>query len=171
MQESYFSKKSKWVLCGSMIFLIFIMDQLTKFLILTQYPFGFVMPICKFLNIVHMRNHGVSFGMLQSHTAIKQWLLIIIALAISVWIIRMLLQTRSKYEFFGFSMILAGALGNIVDRLRFGYVVDFIELYINEKLRWPAFNVADSSIVSGVGIVLVAQFLLNRKQSCSLSGF
>lgn len=171
MQESYFSKKNRWVLSGSLVLLVFILDQLTKLWILAQYPFGFVMPICKFFNIVHMRNHGVSFGMLQSHTALKQWLLIIIALAISVWIIRMLLQTRSKYEFFGFSMILAGALGNIVDRLRFGYVVDFIELYINEKLRWPAFNVADSSIVVGVGIVLVAQFFLNRKESCSLRGF
>jgi signal peptidase II len=152
-----------------MIFLIFILDQLTKAWIVMQYPFGFVLPVVPFFNIVHTRNHGVSFGMLQSHTALKQWLLITVALVISVWIVRMLLQTRSKSEFFGFSMILAGALGNIVDRMRLGYVVDFVELYINEKLRWPAFNIADSSIVLGVGIVLMAQFFSSSEEKRILS--
>lgn len=157
--------KRGWLLGGLTIFIIFALDQITKAWILFSYPHGFVLPVCPFFNIVHAHNHGVSFGMFQSYTSLKQWLLIILALAISAWIVRMLWQTKSKGEFLGFSMILSGALGNIVDRLRFGYVVDFIELYINEKLRWPAFNVADSSIVLGVGLVLVIQFFYNAEKA------
>lgn len=157
--------KSEWPIGVLTFLLIFVLDQLTKAFIVTYYPHGFVLPICPFFNIVHAHNHGVSFGMLQSHTALKQWLLIIVALGISAWILRMLWQTKSKCEFFGFSMILAGALGNIVDRLRFGYVVDFIQLYINEKLVWPAFNIADSAIVLGVGLVLMVQLFPNLEKT------
>ncbi len=157
--------KQRWPLACFSILVILMLDQITKAWIHNNYPHGFILPICPFFNIVHAHNHGVSFGMLQSHTALKQWLLITLALLISAWIVRMLWQTKLKGEFFGFIMILAGAMGNIIDRLRFGYVIDFIELYINEKLRWPAFNVADSSIVLGVGLVLMVQFFDHSKKT------
>lgn len=131
-------------------------DQLTKWAIHTYLRLGEVIPLASFFDLVYFRNLGVSFGMFQAHTALGAVGLLALAAAITGWVLWTWRTAQQWYEHLGYGAIVAGALGNIIDRLRFGYVVDFLSFHV-QGLYWPAFNVADSAIVGGVGLILIAQ--------------
>ena len=145
-------------------FIIFI-DQATKAWILYDLmnPPS-VISILPFLDIVLAWNKGVGFGFFQAHTLGGSLALIGIALAISTALGVWLWRTTDKLLLIGLSMIIGGAIGNIIDRLRFGAVVDFIYVHVYILgYHFPAFNVADSAISVGVCLLLLESYVREKK--------
>jgi signal peptidase II len=104
-------------------------------------------------------NHGAAFSFLADETGWQRWFFVVFAIAVSImlyfWLRR--LPRSQKIEGIGLSLMLGGALGNLVDRIFFGYVIDFISVYIQKpNWTWPAFNIADSAICVGVALVMFA---------------
>lgn len=166
-----------WRLTGfSIAAMIVIVDQLTKwwvvtgFLRLSDAPFmawlaqkapqhDFVRhEITSFLNIVMVWNPGVSFGLLQTEHGYAAYGLTIMALVIAFGFALWLWREADKWRAIAIGLIIGGALGNVWDRLRFGAVVDFVDLHV-AGYHWPAFNVADSAICIGVIVLLIDTFL------------
>ncbi len=126
---------------------ILIIDQLTKEIIRRSLkPFD-VIPVTPFFNIVHISNKGAAFGMMSG--AGNTFFIVVSLIAISV-IFYLLVKERENY--LAYSLILGGATGNLVDRILYGHVTDFLDLYIG-RYHWPAFNVADSVLTLGIGIL------------------
>ena len=103
-------------------------------------------PLSNFLNIVYVENKGISFGLLSELNI--PFLLGILSIVVSVYILFLIFKSQDKVEIIGLSLILGGALGNGLDRLINGYVIDFIDFYY-KNYHWPAFNLADSFITLG----------------------
>ena len=129
------------------------LDQITKYMIVTSFNPHDSIEIFPFLNIVNVRNTGAAFGMFRS---LGSGFFIIISLAAIIFVVNLIM--RNAYNFIGLSLILGGAVGNLIDRLFYGKVVDFIDFSIG-NFHWPAFNVADSSLTIGIGIILITSLL------------
>lgn len=137
--------------------LVIIIDQITKAVILNSMPlYSSIEVVPGFFNLTHILNPGGAFGFMsnQSPSFINTIFLIIISLAVCL-IFYFYINTPKKYELLatGFALIFGGAIGNMIDRIRFGRVVDFLDFYIG-NIHWPAFNVADSAISVGIAIFL-----------------
>ncbi|MGE4596445.1 MAG: signal peptidase II [Methylophilaceae bacterium] len=133
---------------------IFIIDRITKLLIHTELSFREIIEINSFLSIVHFRNKGAAFSLLNDAGGWQRSFLIAVAF-IAVIIIPMMIKKYKQQVFIalGLVLILAGAVGNLYDRLIFGYVIDFLYFHIGEYY-WPAFNIADSSICFGASFLI-----------------
>lgn len=132
--------------------LVIVLDQITKLSIINNVkPFESI-EVFPFLHIVNVKNKGGAFGMFKD---VGNALFVVVSLIAIIFII--LLLIRSKEGYLGFSLILGGAIGNLVDRLHYGWVVDFIDFSIG-RFHWPAFNVADSALTIGVIIILLVHF-------------
>ncbi len=137
------------------------LDQITKLLIATRFPLHETQPLISgFFNLVHVRNKGMAFGIMNRPGA--EWGFIILlgatlgAVALLLfWFYR--LKAEDKGMMLPLSLILGGAIGNLIDRVRLGEVVDFLDFYVG-PYHWPAFNVADSAIT--VGTLWLAVILL-----------
>ncbi|MBL6621572.1 MAG: signal peptidase II [Rickettsiales bacterium] len=123
-----------------------------------EYPF---IRISNFLNIVKVYNTGISFGMFND-LAYGKYILIIIALIISIFLIMWLYKTNDKLIIFALSLIIAGAFGNIIDRAINGAVADFIDVHLG-AYHWPAFNFADSYITIGAILLIYDEFFRKGK--------
>ena len=133
----------------TLAFFVFLLDQATKLLIMKHLALHQVIRIFPFFNIVYYRNIGSAFGLFKSLGNPFFIVISIVAIiGVSVLII------KDPQGRLGFSLILAGAAGNLADRLTHGYVVDFLELYAGH-FYWPAFNVADSALTVGITILIV----------------
>ncbi len=137
-------------------------DQLSKFWVLANFYFGERVEITSFFNLVLVFNTGAAFSFLADAGGWQKWFFVIFALAVSAWLVQMLRQhvqgahARERLLPLALTLVLAGALGNVIDRLRFGAVVDFLDFHVS-GWHWPAFNVADSAIVIGVALLLWQQ--------------
>ena len=132
-----------------------VLDQLSKWWILTVVmapPRPVV--LAPFFDIVLVFNRGVSFGMFGAAPGWMPWLLFGFALAVAGGLGVWLMRARNRWLGAGLGMVIGGAIGNAIDRLRFGAVVDFLDLHA-AGYHWPAFNVADSAITVGVGLLLL----------------
>jgi signal peptidase II len=146
---------------------IVIADQFTKVLILGYYRLGDSTYVTPFLNIVRAHNTGAAFSFLAGAAGWQRWLFTAIGVAATVFIVWML-RSHSGQKLFAFSLacILGGAIGNVVDRLLHGYVVDFIQVHWASRWYFPAFNVADSAITIGaVGLILDELLRVRRARS------
>lgn len=120
---------------------------------------GFVsIPVIDHFNLTMVWNQGVSFGMLQNAGI---WPLVILALVISAVLATWLMKSTSKLESISIGLIIGGAIGNVIDRLRFGAVADFFDVYVG-NYHWPAFNIADASICIGVALLLIHGLFLDK---------
>jgi len=137
------------------------LDRWTKWLIDTRLLLNqTILVIDGFFNITYVRNTGVAFGILDSlQSSFKGTLLGILTVAAIIAVIVYSLRTPVNQRLLqvGLSLILAGALGNLYDRVNYGYVIDFIEVYVRDY-RWPSFNVADSAITMGVALLALELF-------------
>ena len=136
--------------------IILIADQFTKVLILGYYRLGDSTYVTSFFNIVRAHNTGAAFSFLASASGWQRWFFTAIGIAATVFII-WLLRSHSGQKLFSFSLacILGGAVGNVVDRLLHGYVVDFLQFHWQRSWYFPAFNVADAAITAGaIGLIL-----------------
>ncbi len=129
--------------------IVLIVDQFTKTLILGYYRLGDHTPVTSFFNIVRAHNTGAAFSFLADHSGWQRWLFTAIGIAAAGFIVAML-KSHAGQKLFSFAMacILGGAIGNVIDRMLHGYVVDFLDFYAGEW-HFPAFNVADSAITLG----------------------
>ncbi|MCX7823697.1 MAG: signal peptidase II [Syntrophobacterales bacterium] len=144
--------------------LVLFFDQVTKYLILTNVPlYSRIEVIPGFFNIVHVRNTGIAFSLFSGSPGAPFILGTIAFLAvIFLHLVVLRLKEMSNLEILYFGLILGGALGNLLDRIRLGSVVDFLDFYIG-NLHWPAFNVADSAITCGA-LLLAKKLLLSSSR-------
>ncbi|MBB1600247.1 MULTISPECIES: signal peptidase II [unclassified Variovorax] len=128
---------------------LFILDQFTKTLILGYYRLGDWTQITGFFNIVRAHNTGAAFSFLADSSGWQRWLFTGIGVAAAIFIVWML-KSHAGQKLFSFAMacILGGAVGNVVDRMMHGYVVDFLDFHLGGR-HFPAFNVADAAITIG----------------------
>ncbi len=163
--------KKKYVVLAAISAFLVAIDQLTKIYIHTHYQHGESTPIIPgFFNITYVRNLGAAFGFLaDSHPAFREIFFLAmppIALLIILMIMRGVAD-NDKWQILALSSVFGGAIGNYIDRLRFRYVVDFLDFHYQERYTWPAFNIADMAIVSGVGLLLLLMILESRKKTTS----
>ena len=135
--------------------LIFLADQFTKTLILGYYQLGDSTWVTSFFNVVRVHNSGAAFSFLAGASGWQRWFFTAIGLGAAIFIVWMLRQHAGQRLFaFAMACLLGGAVGNVVDRLMHGYVVDFIQLHY-AGWYFPSFNVADAAITAGaVGMIL-----------------
>jgi signal peptidase II len=155
------NKYTRLVVIGG---LVVIVDQLTKALILSYLPFNHNTPvIAGFFNITHIHNPGGAFGLMADLSAGLRTIIFLFISSLAVGLIFYFYnKTPQSHPWLAaaFALILGGAIGNLIDRIRFGIVVDFLDFYIGQ-LHWPAFNIADSAI--SVGITIFVFHLLFKK--------
>jgi signal peptidase II len=141
--------------------LVLALDQLTKYLIVTrmaEFDSIVLMPV---LEIMRLHNEGAAFSFLAGASGWQRWLFIVLGIAVSVGISVWLYKLPSRGQGLlaaGLSLVMGGALGNVIDRMRFGHVVDFIRVHY-EQWYFPAFNVADSAITVGAGLLILDSLL------------
>jgi signal peptidase II len=130
-------------LCLAII--IILADQFTKTLILGYYKLGDSTPVTGFFNIVRVHNSGAAFSFLANAGGWQRWFFTGIGAVATIFILWMLRSHHAQKLFaFALACILGGAIGNVIDRLLHGYVVDFLDFYV-KGWHWPAFNIADSA--------------------------
>jgi signal peptidase II len=119
------------------------------------------LPVLPFFDLVMVWNKGITFGMFNHETDYGPMILAALALAISLFFFFWLFRTKSPIQGLGIAMVIGGALGNTVDRLRFGAVIDFLDFHAL-GWHWPAFNLADSCIVVGIALLIGYSILFDR---------
>jgi signal peptidase II len=144
--------------------ILLIADQLTKTLILGYYQLGDSTYVAPFFNIVRVHNTGAAFSFLAAASGWQRWLFTGIGVAAALFIVWML-RSHSGQKLFSFALacILGGAIGNVVDRLMHGYVVDFLQFHWNDRWYFPAFNVADAAITIGAAALILDEILRVRR--------
>ena len=144
--------------------LIVLADQITKALIIKHVPLhNNIQVIPGLFDITHILNPGGAFGLMANMSAVVRTVVFLFISSLAVGLILYFyIKTPRQYVFLaiGFALIFGGAIGNLIDRVRFGVVVDFLDFYIG-KYHWPAFNIADSAIT--VGIFIFIYHLLFKK--------
>ena len=141
-----------------------LLDQLTKWWIVERVmdpPRS--LEVTGFFNLMLIYNRGVSFGLLDSEAALVPWLLSGLAVAIVIGLVVWLRHIEGRWPGVAVGLIVGGAVGNVVDRLRLGAVIDFLDLHW-AGIHWPAFNLADSAITIGVALLLL-DGLFGRQKS------
>lgn len=129
-------------------------DQITKWAVQQTMVFGQSVPILPFFNLVLVYNPGAAFSFLSSASGWQRELFIAIGVAASALIVHLLRRHRGDAMFcFALSLILGGAIGNVIDRLHLGAVVDFLDIHVG-GYHWPAFNLADSAITCGAALLI-----------------
>ena len=144
---------------------IFVSDQIVKYWVLMTLDLrnrGQV-EVIDIFNFTYVENHGVSLGMLTADSAMERWLLVAMTAAISIGVLVWLWREKNRQDVMALGLILGGALGNIVDRARFGYVVDYADLHFGDIRPFLVFNVADAAITIGVVILLMRALLVREK--------
>jgi signal peptidase II len=155
--------KAKLILLILTSLIIVTLDQWTKNYILQAFEYGeSISVITDFFNITYVRNYGAAFGMLSKvEPTFRDWFFLLMP-PFAMTVILFMLQMTPPQEVFrkvALCSVFAGALGNYIDRLRFGYVVDFLDFHWYEAYAWPAFNVADMAIVCGVTVLIIIEIL------------
>lgn len=150
--------RAKYIRFAGVVTLVVALDQITKAMVLKMMPlFKSIVVIPGFFNLTHVHNPGGAFGfMAQNGSPWRHWMFLAAAVVALSMIIYFHHQTPKTHPYLGLglSLIFGGAIGNLIDRLRFGEVIDFLDFYV-AHLHWPTFNVADSAVSIGVGIFVL----------------
>lgn len=142
------------------------LDQWSKQMILDKFKWGESIQIMNgFFNLTYVRNKGAAFGFLHSAPeAFREPFFLAIPI-IALFVLGYLYyraQPEDRLSLWALSLIICGAAGNLIDRVRLGYVVDFLDFYLNSLGHWPAFNIADSAIVVGVSLLFIQSLFLKK---------
>ena len=151
----------RWLLISA---LVIIADQYSKYAVIAEFTLGDSKAITPFFDLVLVLNHGAAFSFLADGSGWRRWFFIALALLISFF---MSIQIRrfpeARLDNLAYSLVIGGAIGNVMDRLNFGAVVDFLYFHV-AGYGWPAFNVADSAICIGVGLMIWSQLKVESKK-------
>lgn len=141
--------------------LVIIVDQASKIAVIQHFELYDSKVITDFFNLTYVRNHGAAFSFLADSGGWQRWFFTVIAIVAVILITYWLSKTKKDQLILvmGFNSILGGAIGNLYDRMAYGYVIDFFDFTIPLYGRWPAFNVADMAIVFGAGCILLDSFI------------
>ena len=145
---------------------VFLFDQATKWVVvnLLQLPQRGTIELLPIFDLRFVKNPGVSMGFLTADSATETWLLVALTAGISIFVAVWLWRERARQDAIALSLVLGGALGNIVDRVRYGYVVDFADLHFGDIHPFLVFNVGDAAITIGV-LLLLLRALLTRERT------
>ncbi len=156
-------RPGKYLMWLALAAVLIVLDLWTKHLASTHLALYRPVEITGWLNMTLAHNEGAAFSFLADAGGWQRWFFTIVAgvisLVLMIWLWR--LPNRSRLLPTAIALVLGGAIGNMVDRVRYGYVVDFIDVHWR-GYHWPAFNVADSVIVIGVALLLIEGFLPRR---------
>ena len=153
--------------------LLFVIDQVVKWWVIGPLNLRAVrnIELLPFFDLTYVENRGISLGLLQAHNMEMRWLLVALTALIAVVVFAWMMRERKMWDILGLSMILGGALGNIVDRFNLGYVIDYADFHIGTFRPFLVFNIADAAITIGVVIILVrAVFFSDNEDKTKDSG-
>ena len=137
---------------------IIALDQISKWIVLGTLQVGETRYVAPFFNWVLTYNPGAAFSFLSDAGGWQRWFFTVLALGVSAWIVALLRRHVGEFRLsLALTLVLGGALGNVVDRIRFGAVVDFVQWHV-DGYYWPAFNVADSAITVGAILLIWDQW-------------
>jgi signal peptidase II len=158
--------ESKYLILATVACLIIVLDQLTKLYVHSHFGLGETVPVIQGLfHLTYVRNTGAAFGIFREMPEIFRQLFFLSMPPVAVVVILVMLRSVAnddRWQVTALSLIFGGALGNYIDRLRFGYVIDFLDFHYYQSWSYPAFNVADSAIVTGVCLLLLLMWLRDR---------
>ncbi|MFL6751719.1 MAG: signal peptidase II [Sphingomicrobium sp.] len=147
--------------------LVFLADQLTKWLVtgrLGLNRLGDQLVLLPIFNLTYTENNGISLGLLNATNPIGRWMLVALTGAIAVGVAVWIGREKNRIDQLALGMVLGGALGNILDRVRHGYVVDFLDLHFGDFRPFLVFNVGDAAISIAVVILLLRAFLTRKER-------
>jgi signal peptidase II len=154
----------------SLAALVLVLDQLTKWLVVVQFPHGYSEAWTSFFNLVRVHNPGAAFSFLSNAGGWQRWFFTVLGLGAAVFMLWLLIRHSNQRLFaFALSMLLGGAVGNVIDRLVHGHVIDFLDFHWDFLAplfaggHFPAFNLADSAITLGVICLLLDELLRVRR--------
>ncbi len=135
---------------------VILLDQFTKWWADTSLSFGEQVNLLPFFNLTLVYNPGAAFSFLADAGGWQRWVLSLLSFVVSIVLIVWIMRTPREHKWLaiGLALILGGAVGNLIDRALFGYVIDFLDVYY-QQWHWPAFNIADSAITLGAGILIL----------------
>ena len=141
-----------------------ILDQVHKFYMIEIFNMEQVknFKVCEFFNLVMVWNRGISFGMFQGHEYSNYFFMGLTTIIILL-IFYLIKGAASKFEAIAFGMIIGGACGNLIDRIRYGAVADFFDVHMGDK-HWPAFNIADSCVFLGAALLITSTIFIKEKK-------
>ncbi|MCB0420129.1 MAG: signal peptidase II [Bdellovibrionales bacterium] len=161
--------KNKYLILAAVAGFIIALDQWTKIYVHTNFTLGESVRVIKdFFNLTYVRNTGAAFGMFREAQETFRTIFFLSIPPVAVIIILFILKgltDKDRLQIVALSSIFGGALGNYIDRLRFGYVIDFLDFHYKTFYTYPAFNVADSAIVGGVIVLMVIMFQQGRQEA------
>ena len=144
---------------GGALVVAFAADQASKALVVAEAArLAGGVPVLPGFNLVFGRNSGVTFGLFRE---VPWWGLALVAAAICAWLLRIMVSAPTRSEAVAAGLIVGGALGNVVDRIRFGAVTDFLDFYAGDW-HWPAFNLADVAVVCGAALLVLRPLVGSR---------
>ncbi len=145
---------------------VILLDQWSKWLLVAHFQLYEVRHLTPGFNLVHVHNYGAAFSFLSQAGGWQRWFFALLATAISLYLLAWLRRLRADdlRQSLPIALVLGGAVGNLIDRIRLGYVVDFVDIYY-DQWHWPAFNVADAAI--SVGAVALVLFGLRSDASAA----
>ena len=157
--------KNKYLWIGGIAAAVIVLDQATKYLVMRYIPkFSAVRVITGFFDLINVRNPGAAFGILNgAHGSWRIAFFVVVSLAALALIGVLVRKATDRLTIAAFSLIAGGAVGNLIDRVRFGEVVDFIDWYYR-SWHWPTFNIADSAITIGVGLLAIDMLFLHKQE-------
>jgi signal peptidase II len=152
------AKGLRWVWLSIVVLLA---DQIVKYLVATHMVLYQSITILPFFDLTLLHNRGMAFSFLSNQPGWQTWVLSIFAIVICIFIIVWLTKTTRAWVACGLALILGGALGNLIDRIRLGYVIDYLDFHIR-MWHWPSFNIADSAVCIGA-VMLLLELAFRRK--------
>lgn len=159
-----------WMLLALLVVLV---DQATKWAIIKWIPYLGSVELNSFINLTHQRNFGAAWSFLADAGGWQRWFFVVLASGVSIWITVWLWKIRDGRQLvlaLGLSLVLGGAVGNLIDRVLLGYVTDFIQVYVR-FIPWralnpfPSFNVADSAITAGAALLIVDAIFFSGREA------
>lgn len=154
---------SLWLWLGLSLIVV-LLDQFTKILIVGDFRLWESRPVTSFFNVVRYQNTGAAWSFLANAGGWQRWLFIGLAIAASAFMLHLLVRNRAQKLFcFAIAMVLGGAVGNVIDRILRGSVVDFISLHWHDAYTFPAFNLADSAITLGAICLVIDELRRVRR--------
>jgi len=163
MKNQYLKNSKNWVYIAIIIIIILIMDIFSKYWIVKNIKLYETKKIFLILNFFHVHNYGAAFSLLSNQSGWQRWFLSIISIFTILVIIKIIIKLKKTEikRIIAYSLIIGGAIGNLVDRIFYGFVIDFIDIHIN-NWHFATFNIADCSIFFGI-IIFYSQECINKK--------
>lgn len=153
----------KWLWISA---LTLVLDQASKLAVDANFALYESVPVMPYFNLTYVHNTGAAFSLLADAGGWQRWLFaglaVIMSTVISVWLVR--LKAHETLMAVALTLVLGGAIGNLIDRVAYGYVIDFLDVYVG-NWHWPAFNIADSAICIGVGLMLLDGFGVGKSET------